>query len=81
MKIKEGKMLKEKGARQKKTECVVEQCYDIVKTRGLCHKCYQYASKLVRRGLVTWEDLEKRGKSLPRKRLSRMSWFMEGVED
>jgi len=33
--------------------------------RGLCHKCWNSASRLVKRGVVTWTALEATGRAKP----------------
>lgn len=34
-------------------------------TRGCCSGCYNYWNKLVKSGIITWEELERRGKCYP----------------
>lgn len=40
-------------------------------TSGLCRKCYQRAAELVRRGKVTWAELESMGRALPLEKRER----------
>lgn len=47
-----------------KPVCLRPECERAVRTRGLCHVCYQSASKLVRVKTTSWEKLEKSGKVL-----------------
>lgn len=46
--------------------CLMPECTDAnVKLRGLCTGCYQSASRLIRMGKTTWQELEERGQALP----------------
>lgn len=48
---------------KEKPKCVVTG--EPAVSRGLCARCYQAASSLVKSGKVTWEELEARGLALP----------------
>lgn len=45
-------------------DCI--HCGKPVVGRGLCNACYSSASRQVRRGTVSWEQLTQQGKALPR---------------
>lgn len=47
--------------------------------RGLCVRHYHVARGLIRAGRVTWEALEKNGKSLPagRAKETQTAWFLD----
>lgn len=45
--------------------CLNPSCHRTVMARGLCRNCYATAAGLIRRGKISWEELEKAGKSLP----------------
>ena len=45
-----------------KAVCLRPGCGRDAKTRGLCAGCYSAARTLVKRGKVTWEQLEEAGK-------------------
>ncbi len=48
------------------------------KVRGLCYSCYAAAAKNVKRGLVTWEQLEKAGKcEVPCRKEGLSSYFLD----
>lgn len=46
-------------------KCLQEGCGKAQTHRGLCLSCYRSASRLVRRGKITWEELEAAGQALP----------------
>jgi hypothetical protein len=49
----------------KKDKCLVPHCQNVQRTRGLCATHYVHVcSKIVARGLKTWEQLEEEGKVL-----------------
>jgi hypothetical protein len=43
-------------------------------TRGCCGSCYQRHLNAVRRGVVTWLQLQERGLALPAKEKDRRLW-------
>lgn len=45
--------------------CLNPLCSSFRFSRGLCSACYQSANRLIKRGVLTWKDLERKGKSLP----------------
>lgn len=49
----------------KLTKCLNPGCKRTAATRGLCHSCYNAVAGYVRRGLTTWENLERQGKAKP----------------
>tara|TARA_B100001939_G_scaffold310861_1_gene293069 strand:+ start:908 stop:1213 length:306 start_codon:yes stop_codon:yes gene_type:complete len=68
-------------AQQSIPDCLVPDCKNEAKTRGLCSTHYMYAHRLVTRGQTTWRELEAAGKCLgshsnpsPTK-----DWFLNGV--
>lgn len=46
----------------RRPKCRVPHCRRDAECRGLCRSCYQSAYQLVSDGVVTWDDLERRGK-------------------
>ena len=46
----------------------------VARLRGLCDRCYSRLSKLVRRKLATWAQLEREGKALPAAKEARSRW-------
>jgi len=42
---------------KKKPTCIVPDCSEPVKTRGLCARCYAAAAAKVKAGDITWEKL------------------------
>lgn len=60
-----------------KLKCQIDGCEEIQLTRGLCYLCYRSAYYKVRKGLITWEQLEKIKIALPvtKKRTAFDSWF------
>lgn len=55
-----------KTTKQKK--CLNPKCERMEAVRGLCGSCYTTAAKLVKAKEITWEELEKNGRCLPRKK-------------
>jgi len=54
--------------RKTKDKCLVPGCKNPDKGgRGLCPGHYNVAGTYVKQGLVTWEQLEKKGKARPAK--------------
>lgn len=51
--------------RRVKTICLVRDCNQPVKARGLCTGCYNAAVARVRRKDATWSELEARGLASP----------------
>jgi len=49
----------------KPKKCLVTYCQNNGAIRGLCLNHYNAARNFVRYSNVTWDDLEKRGKSRP----------------
>lgn len=47
------------------TKCLNPSCASKRSARGLCHACYQTASRLIRLGKTSWDRLESSGKCLP----------------
>ncbi len=39
-------------------KCLIDECNNVAKTRGLCLICYQAASAIIKRGNTTWKKLE-----------------------
>lgn len=63
------------------TACLAPGCNRPPKTRGLCQSCYQCASKLVKDGATTWEQLEQAHKCRApyrggRGRSKKQEWFL-----
>jgi len=56
------------------------ECNGLAAVRGLCRSCRHTARRIVKKGLVTEEDLEAQGKLLPKcptRALSpRTIWFL-----
>ena len=46
-----------------KTTCLFPECKKIINSRGLCTTHYRSARELIKKGKITWEELEKMGKS------------------
>lgn len=64
------------GALERKYEkCLRPGCENLEEARGLCNSCYAAALRYVRLGKVTWEQLEKEGKSKPRRTAVISKWF------
>lgn len=64
-------------------KCLVPNCQRGPETRGLCHVHYCIASKLVRKHITTWTELERCGKSLEpyHSRANKTkAWFLECVK-
>ncbi len=51
-----------------KGPCRSPECGKPVVARGLCITCYMQAQRMVRKGKVTWDELENLGVSIPRTR-------------
>lgn len=53
--------------KRKRGDCVFSECdrKDVVTIRGLCERCYQAASKAVKKRMTTWEELEQKGMAKP----------------
>lgn len=51
--------------------CLIPGCGREAKCRGLCHLCYQAATKRVQRGTTTWDWLVEHGLALDAKRPTR----------
>ena len=64
-------------------KCLVTGCVRHAEGRGLCRSCLSLASKLVKEKKVTWEELEKRSKCLPKgeQRRTRAKWFLGEATD
>ena len=62
---------------------MVSNCDRQAEGRGLCRSCLSLASKLIKENKTTWEDLEKRGKCLPKgeQRRTRAKWFLGEATD
>ena len=45
-----------------KVKCLNPRCQKEAATRGLCPNCYGVARRLVKKGVVTWEMLQKHGR-------------------
>ena len=69
--------------RMYKDKCLYPMCVDReVRARGLCHNHYVAAGRLVKKGLTTWDDLERAGKCKNRQPHRRgpgeaSKWFLE----
>ena len=61
-------------------KCLVPNCENDAKTRGLCPTHYMYAHRLVTRGKTTWTVLEQEGKCLSPHSSPNdtKDWFMGG---
>ena len=59
------------------TNCMYKECSKPVHSRGLCNNHYTYAAFHVRHGVLTWEELIKRGKCLGVNRKGKMSPFLD----
>ena len=59
-----------------KPDCLNPKCQNQAVTRGLCSGCYALVFKLIATGETTWQELEIKGKVLPKKK-SKSSWFLE----
>ena len=46
-------------------KCLRPDCQRKPLCRGLCASCYTIASQIVKTGQLTWEELEKQGRSKP----------------
>lgn len=73
-----------KTKKSDEVKCIVPDC-DANRSygRGLCVTHYGSIHHMIRRGITTWDDLEKRGKVLPKSegRRSRFkAWALEGKE-
>jgi len=63
---------------KEKKVCIRPNCGKPAMTRHLCPTCYQTASNLVRRGLTTWEKLEKKGCNRTLRKLSEIKkWLLQ----
>jgi len=63
--------------------CLVPDCSEVQRTRGLCKKHYSIALRVVNAGAITWAQLEKAGKALPPHRggdSAALGWFTEDVD-
>lgn len=66
-------------------KCLNPNCTRDAKIRGICRQCYTAASLLVRRGKVTWEQLEAAGKVTKAKHrgcagVKVNSWLLDGIK-
>lgn len=62
-------------------KCLVPECSREAIARGLCMSCYKAAYYQIRKGVVSWKELEKLGKVLPSRpgrRSRRYSYFLDG---
>ena len=60
--------------------CINPRCENESHCRGLCKSCYQTCVKMIRRGTVTWEQLEAAGKIKPSTRVTAKTiWLKEAV--
>ena len=59
------------------TKCLDPNCNRPAACRGICYSHYQYVTQLVRKGKLSFDELEKSGKILPAKTRgnSAASWF------
>lgn len=62
-------------------KCLNPQCEMTIFARGLCHSCYVAARRLINKGMITDEELVKRGKLLTStviktKKKQREDWLM-----
>lgn len=64
------------GGRYEK--CLRPGCENLEETRGLCNSCYATALRQVRLGRVTWEQLERAGKTKPKKIASAVTKWIVG---
>ena len=55
-------------ARTYKLKCKYKDCEKKETSRGLCQNHYGAALRVVKRGLITWKELEASGKSRPAKK-------------
>lgn len=55
--------------------CRYPKCPELGTTRGLCPRHYRVAWYLVKRGEVTWEQLERRGKCVALDPNNMRDWF------
>jgi hypothetical protein len=63
-----------------KTKCLYPLCEKSATGRGLCQGHYNLATKLVKGGRVTWEQLESMGKSRRAKSAGAVTeWFLEAT--
>jgi hypothetical protein len=65
-----------------KPECMNPQCTRHQSARGLCSNCFQIARRLIRQELISWDDLVKAGKALPKRLPGRKAsiarkWMLE----
>lgn len=60
-------------------KCLYEGCGDKARSRGLCAAHYNRAALLVRNGQITWEKLEKAGKTAPKVMGKVSAWFLKGA--
>ena len=51
--------------KNKRGKCLVPECEQDAKSRGLCTPCYMFARRCVLKGEVTWEQLEAGGQIYP----------------
>lgn len=49
-------------------DCLVPNCPDPAKVRGLCERCYANANRMVRAGQTTWEELTELGLAMSSRR-------------
>lgn len=49
-----------------KPKCLNPECDGLFYARGLCITCYECARRYVSDGKITWSQLEKQGKALPK---------------
>ena len=62
-------------------KCLNPECASDAKARGLCNACFGAAAYYIRKGVMTWEQLEKEGKAVPMKKGPRTStgrWLLSG---
>lgn len=70
-------------ARTYKLKCKYKDCDKKETSRGLCQNHYGAALRVVKRGLITWKELEANGKSRPakkgciKKHSDTMAWFVD----
>ena len=70
----------------KSNKCMYPECLEAVRARGLCHKHYGTALRLVNESRTTWAELERAGKSESGMTYQRQGqgkvtkWFMDAEQ-
>ena len=57
------------------SKCLFPKCNKKQRARGLCSNHWQYCRRLIVKGKTTFEELEKKGKCLPKSKTKNSDFY------